>query len=107
MVETVQELTSAQHIAEHICRMLVSQMQYPEFGVGGVPVEVAATVYGKDASWVRQGIEDGWLPIGHVTCKKKGGKRNFYISPKKLWEDTGFVWMGTEKKIGVTDREDT
>ncbi|WP_394524360.1 hypothetical protein [Lacrimispora sp. JR3] len=88
--QEVKIMYDAEHIAEHVARILLSTAKYPEFQAGGVPVEVAAAVYGKDATWVRQGIEDGWLPIGHMT--RSENKRNFYISPKKLWEDTGFVW---------------
>lgn len=72
---------------------------------GSVPVAVAARVYGKDASWVRAGIIGGWLPIGRATrngelitkveeINSKLGRINFYISPKKLWEDTGYLWKG-------------
>ena len=77
----------------------------PIFAEGSVPVAVAAKVYGKDASWVRAGIISGWLPIGTATRKgqlitsvdeidSKKGRINFYISPKKLWEDTGYIWRG-------------
>ena len=76
-----------------------------EFAKGSVPVAVAARVYGKDASWVRAGIVSGWLPICKATrnhelvtkiedMNSKYGRINFYISPKKLWEDTGYVWRG-------------
>lgn len=76
-----------------------------EFIKGSVPVSVAARVYGKDASWVRAGIVAGWLPIGKATrngelvtkiedIDSKYGRINFYISPKKLWEETGYVWRG-------------
>lgn len=79
-----------------------------EFSEGSVPVSVAARVYGKDASWVRAGIVVGWLPIGKATRNGKlvtkieeidsrFGRINFYISPKKLWEDTGYVWRGEKK----------
>lgn len=79
-----------------------------EFMKGSVPVVVAARVYGKDASWVRAGIIAGWLPIGKATRKgqlitkiedmnSKFGRINFYISPKKLWEDTGYVWRGEKQ----------
>lgn len=75
------------------------------FGVGSVPVAVAARVYGKDPAWVRAGIISGWLPIGKATRNGRAvtdiqemdsrlGRINFYISPRKLWEDTGFVWKG-------------
>lgn len=76
-----------------------------EFITGSVPVSVAARVYGKDASWVRAGIIAGWLPIGKATrngqlitkveeIDSRYGRINFYISPKKLWEDTGYLWRG-------------
>ena len=78
------------------------------FASGSVPVLVAARVYGKDASWIRAGIVAGWLPIGKATrsgklitsieeMDSKCGRINFYISPKRLWEETGFVWKGERR----------
>jgi len=75
---------------------------------GSVPVAVAARVYGKDASWVRAGIVAGWLPIGCATRKgnvvtlseytrKRYGRINYYISPAKLYEHTGYIWEGERK----------
>lgn len=75
---------------------------------GSVPVSVAARVYGKDATWVRAGIIAGWLPIGRATrngkqitsiseINSKLGRINFYISPKLLYEHTGYVWKGEKK----------
>ena len=72
------------------------------FAPGSVPVAVVARVYGKDASWVRAGIISGWLPIGKATrngklitnieeMNSKYGRINFYISPKRLWEETGYL----------------
>lgn len=80
-------------------------MNEQEFLQGSVPVAVAARVYGKDASWVRAGIVSGWLPIGKATRSGKlvttieemdsrYGRINFYISPKRLYEETGFLWKG-------------
>lgn len=76
-----------------------------EFPVGSVPVSVAAKVYGKDPCWVRTGIIKGWLPIGVATrdgeqvtdpdqVNSRLGRINFYISPRKLYYETGFVWKG-------------
>ena len=76
-----------------------------QFAVGSVPVSVAAKVYGRDASWVRAGIVSGWLPIGRATLDgqletaieemdSRLGRINYYISPKRLYEDTGYVWKG-------------
>lgn len=106
MEETVQQLTNAQQIAEHVVRMLlVSTQRVPEFPTGDVPVPVAARVYGKDPAWVRAGIVCGWLPIGRATrngelvtsierMDARYGRINYQISPKKLWEDIGYVWKG-------------
>ena len=76
-----------------------------EFANGSVPVSVAAKVYGKDAAWVRAGIVVGWLPIGTATrngervtkieeINSRYGRINFYISPKKLYDETGYIWKG-------------
>lgn len=76
-----------------------------KFVTGSVPVSVAAKVYGKDSSWIRAGIILGWLPIGYATrggnlvtkieeINSKYGRINFYISPKKLYEETGYLWKG-------------
>lgn len=76
---------------------------------GSVPVAVAAKVFGKDASWVRAGIISGWLPIGTATRRgmqvtsltqmnSKYGRINYYISPRKLYEETGYLWKGDENE---------
>lgn len=49
------------------------------FKQGSVPVAVAAQVYGKDPSWVRAGIIEGWLPIGNATT--------FYILHLQEYQD--------------------
>ncbi len=78
------------------------------FAGGSVPVAVAARVYQKDASWVRAGIISGWLPIGKATRNGKlitkieemdsrYGRINYYISPKLLYEETGYFWKGEKR----------
>lgn len=73
---------------------------------GCVPVKIAALVYGKDPSWVRAGLIAGWLPIGYATRKgklitnledmdSKKGRINYYISPEKLYKETGYKWRDT------------
>ena len=69
---------------------------------GSVPVRVAARIFGKDPCWVRAGIIKGWLPIGYATyhgelvtdLERRPGRINYYISPKKLYELTGYEWKG-------------
>jgi len=76
--------------------------------IGSVPIAVVAKVYGRDASWVRAGIISGWLPIGKATrngklitdvkeMDSKKGRISYYISPKLLYEDTGYVWTGSRE----------
>ena len=73
--------------------------------IGSVPVAVAAKVYGKDASWIRAGIITGYLDIGVATRNRiqitninqmdsKYGRINYYISPQKLYDETGYLWKG-------------
>ncbi len=77
----------------------------PELAIGSVPVSIAAKAYGKDACWVRAGLICGWLPIGNATRNGKLvttieemdsrlGRINYYISPKLLYEQTGYAWQG-------------
>ena len=71
---------------------------------GSVPVSVVAKIYGKDPSWVRAGIISGYLPIGVATRDGKQitdisqqnskSRINYYISPKLLYEHTGYLWEG-------------
>lgn len=85
-----------------------------------VPVSIAAKVYGKDASWIRTGIISGWLPIGKATrngklitniseMDSKKGRINYYISSKKLYEETGYMWKGEddgyENQTGIIKKE--
>lgn len=78
------------------------------FVEGSVPVKVAAKVYGKDPTWVRAGIIEGWLPIGRAIragtrvedvndISSKKGRISYYISPKLLYEDTGYIWKGEQQ----------
>lgn len=106
MSESEKELINVQQVAEQVFRILMNySVSIPEFPNGDVPISVAAKVYGKDASWVKAGIISGWLPIGRATragklitdiseINSKYGRINYQISPKKLWEDTGYIWKG-------------
>lgn len=80
-------------------------MSEESFYPGSVPIRIAAKVYGKDSAWVRAGIISGWLPIGYATRNGelitsvdeidiRKGRINFYISPKLLYEQTGYMWKG-------------
>ena len=70
----------------------------PEFADSPVPMEVAQKVLHMDADQIRNRMESGILNIGFIfPSPRKRGKRayrNTYISPKKFWGVTGYVWKG-------------
>ena len=81
---------------------------YIKFHRGSVPVAVAAKVYGRDATWIRAGLIEGWLGIGYATRggkvvrslkeqNSKLGRINYYISPAQLYEQTGYLWRGEKE----------
>ena len=90
--EPLIQLGMTNEIAEQIARTLAGIVMVPEFSNKKIPVKVAAKIYGKSEYWVRKCILEGWLPIGHAT--ESENRINVYISPKKLWENTGFIWKG-------------
>lgn len=65
-------------------------------------------MYGKDCCWIRAGLITGYLPIGIATrngrqvtniedMDGKLGRINYYISPKKLYDETGYYWRGEKE----------
>lgn len=106
--ESVKQLSDAEYIANHVCRILMQGMQpIPEFAAGTIPVEVAANVLGKSKSWIQAGIICGWFPVGYATLGgklvqsldeiKSNRRIDYTIIPKKFWEETGYVWKGANK----------
>ena len=76
-----------------------------DFTEGTVPVKVAAKVYGKNPQWIRAGIITGYLKIGKAVrggkivtsideMNSKYGRISYYISPRLLYEETGYIWRG-------------
>lgn len=104
----VKQLANETTIANQVARIVCGKMKTPIFNNSNVPVEVAAEVFKKDAEWVKAGIIVGWLPIGVATKRyekvtslnqiKSDERTNYYISPKRLWEVTGFIWDGGVNK---------
>ena len=69
---------------------------------GNVSVKEASRILGKSELWVREAIASGAIDLGACTVGKNG-RRSFYISPKKLYELTGYVWKGEQ---GIETREE-
>lgn len=74
-------------------------LEIPKFTGENVPIAVAAKVMKKDQQFIRQGIILGLLDFG-VAFKKDGSSQyDYYISPIKFWEETGYIYNGTRNKF--------
>lgn len=68
-------------------------LDVPKFDGGNVPITEAARIMHKDPQFIRQGIIQGVLKFG-VAIKKEGSTQyDYYISPLKFWEETGYVFQ--------------
>lgn len=76
-------------------------LEVPKFSGENVPVNVVAKVMKKDPQFIRQGLILGFLKIGVAYKKEGSGQYDYYISPRKLWEETGYVYCGEECKNAV------
>lgn len=80
-------------------------MNSVRFPPGSVPVQVASAVIGIDKNLLMNCMDAGEIDLGfvHKTPRRRGKRpyRKFYISPKKLYEMTGFIWQGekTAKEV--------
>ena len=86
--------------AAEVARIISGIPSMPEFSAERLTVDDVSKMIGIPAASVRAGIVYGWLPIGTATRNNKvvksltGEKTSFFISPRKLYEETGYVWRG-------------
>ena len=69
-------------------------MEQIEFGKGGVPVRIVAEIYGKDPLPIGNATRNGQVITSIDQMNSKFGRINYYISPKKLYDETGYIWKG-------------
>lgn len=100
----IQQNAEVHDFAEKIARIISGIPQMPEFSNERLTVEAVSKILGISESAVRAGIIYDWLPIGVayrgdkiITSQTKSDARTEYlISPRKLWEQFGYVWKGKE-----------
>ena len=61
------------------------------FDAKNITIKEAAKIFGKSEQFVRQGIIEGFLPIGIAFKRGNSSHYSYYISPKKLYEFTGYL----------------
>jgi len=69
-------------------------MDKNSFDAKNISIQEASKIMGKSEQFIRQGIIDGFLPIG-IAFKRNGSSHySYYIIPKKLYEFTGYEKNG-------------
>lgn len=81
-----------------------------EFAESPVPIKVASRVLGMRPETIRDRMAEGSLDIGiiHIPVKRRYGnkrRRAAYISPKKLYELTGYIWSKEKEKEYEKDKQ--
>lgn len=77
--------------------------QVPEFVDGNVPVTIAASIMGKDQQFLREAMKRGLIDLGICYKKENSEQYDFYISPFKLWQLTGYVYKGLEEETRLVE----
>lgn len=69
-----------------------------EFNGTRVPIDVAAAALHVTQDFIRIGMQKGVLPIGSCFKMPDSTKNSYYISPKLLYEYSGFAYGPSIKK---------
>ena len=62
----------------------------PKFTGRNVPITEIAKAIGKDAQYVRIGLQQGILKVGYAIKLENSSEYNYYCPDKKVWEETGY-----------------
>jgi hypothetical protein len=63
-----------------------------------VPVKDVARIMKKDEQFIRLALQSELLPIGFAMKKGNSSQYDYYVSPKLLYEYTGYVYSGPSKE---------
>ena len=62
----------------------------PAFTGRNVPIKEIASAIGKDAQYVRLGIQQGLLKFGTAIKVGSSNEFSYYCPDKRVWEETGY-----------------
>ena len=65
-------------------------VETPSFTGRNVPIAEIAKAIGKDAQYVRVGLQQGVLKFGYTFKMENSSEYNYYCPDKKVWEETGY-----------------
>jgi hypothetical protein len=65
-------------------------VELPPFTGRNVPITEIAKAMGKDAQYVRVGIQKGILKFGVAIKMENSKEYSYYCPDRKVWEETGY-----------------
>ncbi|MFQ7145814.1 hypothetical protein [Faecalibacillus intestinalis] len=65
-------------------------IELPEFTGRNVPITELSKAIGKDAQFIRIGLQKGILKFGYAMKRDNSSEFNYYCPDKKVWEETGY-----------------
>lgn len=65
-------------------------IETPVFTGRNVPINELEKAIGKDAQYIRIGLQQGVLNFGYAMKKDNSSEYNYYCPDKKVWEETGY-----------------
>lgn len=65
-------------------------IELPAFTGRNVPIVELSKAIGKDAQFIRIGLQKGILKFGYAIKRDNSSEFNYYCPDKKVWEETGY-----------------
>lgn len=65
-------------------------IELPAFTGRNVPIVELSKAMGKDAQFIRIGLQKGILKFGYAMKRDNSSEFNYYCPDKKVWEETGY-----------------
>lgn len=65
-------------------------IELPAFTGRNVPIAELSKAIGKDAQFIRIGLQKGILKFGYAMKRDNSSEFNYYCPDKKVWEETGY-----------------
>ena len=65
-------------------------IELPALTGRNVPISELAKAIGKDAQYIRIGLQMGILKFGYALKRENSSEFNYYCPDKKVWEETGY-----------------
>ena len=78
---------------------VIYKVDLPAFTGRNVPIKEIAQAMGKDAQYVRVGLQQGILKFGTAIKVGNSNEFSYYCPDKKVWEETGYFRDVSELSI--------